>query len=802
MTPRESAVVSSSHEVELLSSEVVTPALGRSASVSGLPGFGMPSTAGSGAGTGAVVDKGISSDPRLQRTQSEGATQAPAAGSGNVGSNRTRLGWGQGLAKRAPQEPSPRVGFSSDPTPSPAHAAPLPRPQPSPASRASSKDAIFQEPDPVSSIARASGSTPPSTADTGEEGVVEPPWPGGGLPSSATKKALTQVLAHPSLGHAPWDEDLRRKDRAPVMEGEGGPVPPKQQQPLPHHGDGIVKLRRLVKAVVKVQRHDGALASRRGSLQEQAASGRQPSTRAQEDGDEEEGGQPGEAEEPDAGEGPGGEEEEEEVPLPPKGHKRPRIAGAEDEAGTAAAREQLPVVIESSLPMPVPVPVPVEDWVCGMLPPEAVRRAARLALDLDAEGFQGRKRKRGGKQVEGGPEEESLEGEEEEDPKMVKLPRKEAIERALEELGLEMEKVHESIAEMDESLLRETPRWGRTYSAVLRVRQEAVLKARDAHAAAGMRDAKPLAPIHFSATGPSSTPLSSERNCDPSTARRLVCKVVRDKKVAVRSQREYLASLYLEHRQAWRNAHNLGPEDDDEDDLGRGETEGEAMMLRRRLERGVAAVSGPRSINLERASRSATARGEYVGSEYEVALIAKELVEKEKMRKRIEHGSAKVPDMILEAERDGGFEYLDDSNALLTTDGAVMRCSEVELEEECPPGCNCPKQLELQSRLLKPWSDMEKCIFLDKFLQFPKNFRKIASFLKFKNTRQTVEFYYNSKQYINYKALVKEGEMRRRGAEGAFVWLKHAAEQVSPQGGGAGERWRADDHVCRLSAAE
>ena len=48
-------------------------------------------------------------------------------------------------------------------------------------------------------------------------------------------------------------------------------------------------------------------------------------------------------------------------------------------------------------------------------------------------------------------------------------------------------------------------------------------------------------------------------------------------------------------------------------------------------------------------------------------------------------------------------------------------------------------------------SDLEKCIFLDKFLTFPKNFGKIATFLTNKNAKDCVRFYYDSKQTVNYK---------------------------------------------------
>lgn len=61
------------------------------------------------------------------------------------------------------------------------------------------------------------------------------------------------------------------------------------------------------------------------------------------------------------------------------------------------------------------------------------------------------------------------------------------------------------------------------------------------------------------------------------------------------------------------------------------------------------------------------------------------------------------------------------------------------------------------------WSDLEKCIFLDKFLQYPKNFGKIAAFLTRKRARDCARLYYDSKHTIDYKALLREHQQRRRG---------------------------------------
>ena len=63
---------------------------------------------------------------------------------------------------------------------------------------------------------------------------------------------------------------------------------------------------------------------------------------------------------------------------------------------------------------------------------------------------------------------------------------------------------------------------------------------------------------------------------------------------------------------------------------------------------------------------------------------------------------------------------------------------------------------------INPWSDIEKCIFLDRFLQHPKDFKKIASFLKNKSTRDCVAFYYDSKQSIPYKRALREHVQRKK----------------------------------------
>ena len=65
---------------------------------------------------------------------------------------------------------------------------------------------------------------------------------------------------------------------------------------------------------------------------------------------------------------------------------------------------------------------------------------------------------------------------------------------------------------------------------------------------------------------------------------------------------------------------------------------------------------------------------------------------------------------------------------------------------------------------------MNKCIFLDRFLQHPKDFRRIASFLKYKTTKDCIAFYYHSKKTVPYKHALKEHMQRKKCRGDAVPW--------------------------------
>lgn len=80
------------------------------------------------------------------------------------------------------------------------------------------------------------------------------------------------------------------------------------------------------------------------------------------------------------------------------------------------------------------------------------------------------------------------------------------------------------------------------------------------------------------------------------------------------------------------------------------------------------------------------------------------------------------------------------------------------------------KERELDEKHVNPWTDVEKCIYMDKFLQFPKNFARISSFLSNKTTGDVISLYYQTKKVVDYKALLREQQLRRRGAGSKNTW--------------------------------
>uniref|UniRef100_T1JIR2 SANT domain-containing protein n=1 Tax=Strigamia maritima TaxID=126957 RepID=T1JIR2_STRMM len=65
-------------------------------------------------------------------------------------------------------------------------------------------------------------------------------------------------------------------------------------------------------------------------------------------------------------------------------------------------------------------------------------------------------------------------------------------------------------------------------------------------------------------------------------------------------------------------------------------------------------------------------------------------------------------------------------------------------------------------QLLNLWTDQEKEIFKEKFLQHPKNFSLIAQYLDKKTVADCVQHYYLTKKGENYKQLLRKHNVRRK----------------------------------------
>lgn len=110
-----------------------------------------------------------------------------------------------------------------------------------------------------------------------------------------------------------------------------------------------------------------------------------------------------------------------------------------------------------------------------------------------------------------------------------------------------------------------------------------------------------------------------------------------------------------------------------------------------------------------------------------------------------------------------------------TTDGKKQNCISLPPTQQCPVNCNCALQVEKLGNFNRIWSDVEKCIFVDKFLQFPKNFHRIASFLPNRTTKDCVKFYYDAKYTVEFKQLLKEHDNRRKQVKANWLYSTKAA---------------------------
>jgi len=144
-------------------------------------------------------------------------------------------------------------------------------------------------------------------------------------------------------------------------------------------------------------------------------------------------------------------------------------------------------------------------------------------------------------------------------------------------------------------------------------------------------------------------------------------------------------------------------------------------------------------------SRRGYVGGDSVRSEAELVKVISKLREEEierDNRTRYIETVAKIPDMILPEEK--YYRYIN-NNGLIED----------------------PVALDRERKPVHPWSDEEKSIFVSKYMQYPKNFGEIASYLMNKTTRDVVHFYYLNKKSLQLKKLLRDQSRKRSGRGGA-----------------------------------
>lgn len=85
-----------------------------------------------------------------------------------------------------------------------------------------------------------------------------------------------------------------------------------------------------------------------------------------------------------------------------------------------------------------------------------------------------------------------------------------------------------------------------------------------------------------------------------------------------------------------------------------------------------------------------------------------------------------------------------------------------------------------EKQLLNIWTDQEKEIFREKYLQHPKNFSLIASYLERKSVADCVQYYYLTKKNEKYKQLLRKHSVRKR----TRALVKPQPPQTQPQAQG------------------
>ncbi|BFZ19004.1 hypothetical protein BsWGS_22044 [Bradybaena similaris] len=133
-----------------------------------------------------------------------------------------------------------------------------------------------------------------------------------------------------------------------------------------------------------------------------------------------------------------------------------------------------------------------------------------------------------------------------------------------------------------------------------------------------------------------------------------------------------------------------------------------------------------------------TGQGGYVRSDAEMEQIMDGLTEQEEEEKKMRSLSV-IPPMMLDARQR--------KTRFVNNNGLLEDALEVHKEA--------------QNHTAR-WTEHERQVFKEKYLQNPKNFVVIASFLPQKSVPDCVQFYYLTKKSENYKQMLRKQNMKRK----------------------------------------
>eukprot|EP00958_Prasinococcus_capsulatus_P001124 scaffold104_cov375-Prasinococcus_capsulatus_cf.AAC.3 len=126
-----------------------------------------------------------------------------------------------------------------------------------------------------------------------------------------------------------------------------------------------------------------------------------------------------------------------------------------------------------------------------------------------------------------------------------------------------------------------------------------------------------------------------------------------------------------------------------------------------------------------------------VRSEYEEQQILLQLAAAERLKTMV-----KIPPMIMDEEEQRWRQYINDNR----------RIHNPVAEEEERQGT-------------KVWTEEEKRLFMDKFLQYNKNFRRIASEIEGRTTGECVCFYYRNQKTPEFARIRKKQQLKKRAVK-------------------------------------